>query len=323
MMRKMIVMAALVLVMAGAAAGIWKVNQKVNSLSETVAQMQQARHLTAAEDRCGYIPDLVPARDGWKVTQFGDVSQMQEMCYTITTNTGLVIVDGGWEYEEPRLRNIIAQYGNSVEAWILTHPHSDHMSAFLNIYEDPQGIQIHRVYMAEFPDYDTLKANAPWDDYSTLERFRSLEIPQLEYLHTGDERDILGLKMKVLSACSDQVDELSSDLLNDGSMMFRVSGKRDSMLFCADVGKSLTNWLVEEYGAGLKSDYIQMGHHGYGGPDAAFYEAAEPKAVFFDAPHSLMSGEFEKSTVEKGELVRDMGCVIYSYYTAPNQILLE
>ncbi len=323
MIRKIMAAALALLAFSGAAAGIWKINQKVNSLSETVLQMQQARHLTAAEDRCGYIPDLFPAKKGWKVTQFGDVSQMQEMCYTITTDTGLVIIDGGWEYEEPRLRNIIARYGNSVEAWILTHPHADHISAFLNIYKDPQGIQIHHIYTVELPDYDTLKANASWDDYSALERFRGLEIPQLEYLHTGDERDILGLKMEVLSAYSDKVDELSNDLLNDGSMMFRVSGERDSMLFCADVGKSLTDYLIEEYGPKLKSDYVQMGHHGYGGPGSAFYEAAGPKAVFFDAPHSLMSGEFEKSTVEKEKLVRDMGCVIYSYYTAPNQILLE
>ena len=323
MMKRIIVSVVAVLICFGAAAGIWKVNQKVNRLSETVAQLQETGHFTAANDRTGYIPDLVPGKKGWKVTQFGDVSQMQEMCYTITTDTGLVIIDGGWEYEEPRLRNIITQYGNSVEAWILTHPHSDHMSAFLNIYEDPQGIQIHHIYTVDMPDYEILKSNASWDDYTTLERFRSMKIPELEYVHKGDVLDILGLRMEVLSAYDDKIDELSNDLMNDGSMMFRISGNRDSMLFCADVGKSLTDYLIKEYGEKLQSDYVQMGHHGFGGPDSVFYEVADPKAVLFDAPHSLMSGEFEKSTVEKEELIRSMGCVIYSYYTAPNQILLE
>lgn len=319
---------------AGAAAGVWKVNQKTNSLYTAVQELQEAQKLVAANDRCAYIPDLDPHMENcWKVTQFGDVMLQQEMCYTITTDTGLVIVDGGWEYEEPRLRKIIAQYGNSVEAWILTHPHPDHMTAFLDIYNDPQGIQIHHVYTPELPDMETLQKNASWDDYTLLEQFRSLDIPELEYLYTGDELTVLGLKMEVLSAYSEKIDEISNDLMNDGSLMFRIQGNRDSMLFCADVGsagskradvrKAMTDYIVGKYGESLKSDYVQMAHHGFCGLDAEFYEQVAPKAVFFDAPYWLMNGESENNTVEKEELIREMGCEIYSYYTSPNQILLE
>lgn len=332
MKKKMIIAevgaaAAAVIFMAAAIGGIWKVNSKTNRLYEAVRQvqsiqenMQQEWQKASAQGNSqvsSYIPDLKPHKEGWKITQFGDVMQQQEMCYTITTDTGLVIVDGGQAYEEEKLRNIIAQYGNHVEAWILTHPHPDHITSFLNIYENLQGIQIHHVYTIELPDMETLKKNASWEDYSDLERFRSLDIPNLEYLHKGDKKSVMGLELEVLSAYDSKIDELSNDLMNDGSLLFRVKGKEESMLFCADVGsaggktdkvrKRMTKYLVEEYGDSLKSDYVQMAHHGFQGLGREFYEKVDPKAAFFDAPYWLMNGESEFSSKEKEDMILDMG----------------
>lgn len=297
--------------------GIYKVNTKINTLSLTVEE------LVAERDEIR-LPDLDPHGAGFKVTQFGDVTQSQEMCYTITTAEGLVIVDGGYGYEAPLLRKVIAQYNDHVDAWILTHPHPDHMTAFLDIYEDPQGIVIDRIYAVQMPDLETLQSNASWDDYSTLERFWEIGVPEAEYPQKGDTLELFGgLTMEILSVYNEGVDELSNDLMNDGSMMFRIRGGRDSMLFCADVGVSMTDWLVAEYGGGLKSDYVQMGHHGFGGPGESFYELADPQAVFFDAPAWLMESDTDRSTQEKEQLMRDMGCTIFTYYTAPNQIILQ
>lgn len=304
---------------AGAAYGIYKVNNKVN----TLAALMQEKNSRTGTDRLAYIPDLGPGTEGWKITQFGDAAGEQEMCYTITTDTGLIIVDGGQAYEAPRLREIIAQYGNCVEAWILTHPHSDHITAFMDIYDDLQGIEIHHIYTAEFPEEERMQENAPWDNFEALERFRSMDIPELEYVKEGDRLNLLGLEIEILSAYNDQMDELSNDLMNDGSVMFRITGSRDSMLFCGDVGKSMTGYLVEKYGEALKSDYVQMGHHGFGGPDAEFYELVDPRGAFFDAPAWLMSSDTDRSTREKEDLIQSMGSVVYSYYTAPNQILLR
>lgn len=316
--------AAAVLCLAGVGLGIWKVNSKVNALAETVAQVQsEEAQREKAQDKNSVIPDLDPGTDGWMITQFGDPAGQQEMCYTITTENGLVIVDGGFDYEVPRLREIISAYGNSVEAWILTHYHPDHMTAFLDIYEDPQGITIHHVYAPERAELELMQEKAPWDDFSMLDRFDSLEIPELEYLHKGDEVDLLGLKMNVLSAYNKEMESMTKDLMNDGSLLFTVSGKEETMLFCADVGVSLSKSLVEEYGEKLKADYVQMGHHGFGGLGKKFYKLVAPRAAFFDAPDWLVNGEGDRNTKEKEALMRKLGCTIFSYYTTPNQILLK
>lgn len=308
------------LLLFGAVVGaIWKLNRKINNLSEMV-QQQNSQGLM---NRMAYIPNLNPGTDGWMITQFGDPMQQQEMCYVITTETGLVIIDGGFSYETPRLREIIGQYGNSVEAWILTHYHPDHIMAFLDILEDLQDIKIHHVYTVEQADLALMEEKAPWDDFSMLSRFDALEIEGLEYLHQGDQLEILGLKMEVLSAYDARLDSMTDDLMNDSSMIFCLRGREESMLFCADVGASLTDYLIGEYGESLKSDYVQMGHHGFGGLGEEFYRLVDPKAAFFDAPAWLVNGEGNRSTQEKEALMRELGCVVLSYYTAPNQILLK
>ena len=63
--------------------GIWKVNSKTNSLYEAVRQLESMQEnmqkewqeLSAARysQANSYIPDLKPHKEGWKITQFGDV----------------------------------------------------------------------------------------------------------------------------------------------------------------------------------------------------------------------------------------------------------
>lgn len=309
---------------------ILKVNKKINNLSEQIDGYISG---SIVVDRSTMIPNLNPQKNGWFITQFGDAGKQQEMCYTISNANGLIIIDGGYEYEVPRLRKIIELYGNSVEAWIISHPHPDHISAFMEIIKDPQGIVIHHVYAVRFPELEILEKNASWDDYTLLSEFRSLDISGLQYVESGDKISILGLEIEVLSTYNENIDALSNDLLNDGSLMFRVNGNKESMLFCSDIGSAgakrsdvrseLTKYFVEKYGDKLKSDYVQMSHHGFQGLNQEFYEMVDPRAAFFDAPDWLMNGSDWKSTKEKEEMIRRMGAEAYTYYTAPNQILLE
>ncbi len=295
------------------------VNSRITALEEELA---------ASDSGLTLIPDLSPHGEGVKVTQFGNVNGQQEMCYTLTTDGGLVIIDGGWPEEEERLRRIIADYGSCVEAWILTHPHDDHISAFLDIYKDPQGISIHHIYAPEMPSLEVLKENAGWDDYSLLEELLELQIPELEYLHIGDERSILGLKLKVLSAYEDEIDGISEDLMNDGALVFRLSGDTDSMLFCSDAGsangnEALSEKIISEFGEELKSDYLQISHHGFGGLTDAFNDLVDPRAVFFDAPAWHITSTDKISSRRNDRRMQAQGRTVFSFFTAPNQIILR
>ncbi|MCI8327585.1 MAG: MBL fold metallo-hydrolase [Lachnospiraceae bacterium] len=261
----------------------------------------------------------------WEITQYGNPEENQRMFYTITDRKGhLVVIDGGWTENAEEVRSVITAKGGHVDAWILTHPHQDHIAAFMDIYDKPGRIKIDRIYAVDMPAVELCRENASWDEFGTYERFLQMEIPQLDYVHSGDEWKIGNLKFEVLSAYEDQVDQMSNDLLNDGSMMFRVTGESESMLFCADVGKSMSDYLVKEYGEELKSDYLQMGHHGNGGLKRDFYELVSPKIAFFDAPNWLFYDEAGHYTTPKNrKIMEKLGSEIKNYESAPNRIILK
>lgn len=211
-----------------------------------------------------------------------------------------------------------------MDAWFVTHPHRDHAGAFYEIYKKPGKLEIDKVYMVDMAPVDLCLSNAPWDEVEVYEKLLTLDIKELSYVHPGDNLNIEGLEVQIFNAYEDYVDEISDDLLNDGSMMFKVTAKEESMLFCSDVGKGMSDYLLDTYGDKLKADYIQMGHHGNGGLKRDFYEKTGAKAAFFDAPDWLMndrSGHYK--TLKNTAMMAELGAKIYSFSTTPNQILIK
>lgn len=114
--------------------------------------------------------------DGCIITQYSDATGRQANCYTITNSGHLIIIDGGWVENAPALRKVIAQNGNHVDAWFISHTHSDHVGAFNVIYADPQGVTIDRIYDNGY-DYEFIKESGePYDSMGLepLETFHNL-----------------------------------------------------------------------------------------------------------------------------------------------------
>ena len=52
--------------------------------------------------------------------------------------------------------------------------------------------------------------------------------------------------MQVISSWDEHVDALPQQLPNDGSIMFKISGAEQSMLFCADVEEVMEQYIIPE-----------------------------------------------------------------------------
>ena len=105
-----------------------------------------------------YVMHNAAKDSGWTVTQYSDLTGGQAGFYTLEDGAGhFLIVDGGWAGNEARVRDAIKMHNNHVDAWILTHPHQDHIGAFNAIYANPDGITIDRIYDSPV-DYDVVKA---------------------------------------------------------------------------------------------------------------------------------------------------------------------
>jgi glyoxylase-like metal-dependent hydrolase (beta-lactamase superfamily II) len=67
--------------------------------------------------------------------------------YVILTRNGKVVVmEGGLKEETSYLRGFLAALGNEVEAWFVSHPHTDHIGALTEILLEPKDVVIKKVY---------------------------------------------------------------------------------------------------------------------------------------------------------------------------------
>ena len=261
----------------------------------------------------------------WKIIQYGPVDANMSFYTIYNKDAGLIVVDGGWTDCADHVGNTIKTFGGHVDAWILTHPHADHVGAFNAIYPNPDGITIGDIYTVDMASPEECLEAASWDSMDAYNDFLALEVPDLQYVKAGDVLELCGLKFEILSTFDEDVRGLSRDYLNDGSVMFKVYGEEESFLFCADVGVSISDHLLAKYGEEkLASTYLQMGHHGYGGLSDAFYQAVQPEVAFFDAPDWLLKDETGKyDTPENVALMESMGSRIYGFNSAPNSVYLK
>ena len=276
------------------------------------------------KDSTGYTPD--PATE-YLVTQYADATGVQGTFYTITNDTTLIIIDGGWADNASAVREVIAAHGNHVNAWILSHPHQDHAGAFNQIYAAPDGITIDAIYDNGF-DYDFIEAaGEPYDDITVMETYHALtrDASNVTHLHRGDVLSICGLTFSVLNAYDDTVlqnvgDE--KDYQNNASLLLKVSSVNSSMLFCSDIKYDMNDSLLAACKDQLACDYVQTGHHGNWSFSEEFYDAAGASVYFIDAPSSITdNADFPASTLKSDLLAK--GKTVLDFSTAPNTVTLK
>lgn len=232
----------------------------------------------------------------WIITSYPDSSGNQAMFYSLYNKKDdlLVLVDGGWEANEKQVRSVIRAYGGKVDAWFLTHYHTDHVSAFNQIYQNPKGITIEKIYASPY-DYRYFEEQAKeWDNFDVFQKFCEItaDAENLTYLKRDDSLQIGDLNIKVLNSFDELSVKNSKDIGNEGGLMLKISGKETSILLCADVhSEAMAKMLMKRYPEDLQADYVQCGHHGNNSFPTWFYDAVNPKTALFDAPEWLINSD--------------------------------
>lgn len=265
----------------------------------------------------------------WTVTSYPDASGNQGMFYTIyNDSTGeLIVVDGGWSENVPQVRAAIAACGNEVDAWILTHYHNDHVDAFNAIYEDPQGIRIRRIYASPMDEKLYQKVAKSWDYPEYYQKFLSLtkNDDRLVYVQRDDSFKMSGLSVTFYNTYDNTLLDVvgKSDLPNNGSLVFKMSGEEESFLFLGDAhDRQLGNYLLKTYRDELDATYVQAGHHGNNSMPEVFYQELAPKYMVFDAPEWLMTGD--NYTAKKlAAWCAERGIQTFDFRTGPNSFIIK
>lgn len=283
------------------------------------------------------VSDTYKENEYWTITSYGDNNGLQMMSFTIEGNNhGLVIIDGGYRSKDKVsmthdievLDKVIKKHNGIIDAWIITHFDEDHAGVFDYFVMTRQDtIKINKIYTPNVKlSLEELKNDAPWiNDWSVIEDYWTFPLTQEIKVKEGDyfeNEELIGLKMKVLSSYNDTMKEKYKNYLNNGSIVFKIYGNNESILFTSDIqDKDLGNEIIEKYREELKSDYIQIPHHGNSSISNNFYDLVSPKVAIFCSPEWIFTNPnniswFTASALREYLESRGVRCVEFN--TSPN-----
>jgi len=213
-----------------------------------------------------------------QLTQFGPTTDRQMMGYAIKTkNNKLIIVDGGNIGDAEQLKEYIKQNGSKVDAWFITHIHTDHVGAFTQIVNDEE-IEIEKIY-ASICERAWYEENEPQRQEDIVSFFNAISneeiLKKIQEPKIGDIINIDNIECKILGVKNT---EIVNNAINNSSMVIKMKTQNTSILFLGDTGVESSNKLLEgNLKDELKSDIVQVAHHGQAGATEELYKAINPK----------------------------------------------
>lgn len=218
----------------------------------------------------------------------------QMMSFIIQTDDGkLIVIDGGTEgdaeYLLENLRSISGAERPVVDAWFLTHAHSDHINAFLKIVGMKDAVRVGKLYY-NFTSRQFMHRNEPMfaEEIDAFYDKLPLFAGCAEIISTGDCYQVGSAKFDVLLTPDSRMCQNAG---NNASSVLRMTLAGQTVLFLGDLGVEGGEKLLEMYGGGLKSDFCQLAHHGQSGVERDVYEAVSPKGCFWCTPQWLWDND--------------------------------
>ena len=239
-------------------------------------------------------------------------------CYIITLEDGtFAVLDGGegqsslktqlWNtlcnlYKEVWGATPSAANPLKISMWYLTHSHGDHFNIFFDLCKTyGQSIEIARV-ITNFPSDDEIynchDPNPSMRD-TKLAQIRDWVGGEVKYIkvHTGQKFYLANSEFEVLYTHEDMYPwaiqyfndtgvVMKHTIHDTGSKNSTVKGYASSdtpttMLWLGDVQTRVSQWLRAMYGTYLKSDMVQVSHHGALGCEYSLYNLTQATILWW------------------------------------------
>ena len=205
-----------------------------------------------------------------------------------------IIFDGGYSGRDrvyKTLRRL--EEGNiTIAAWIISHPHGDHYPAFVDFitaHGSDADVKIERVmFNYTQADYYNINGTAGVEKagknvtelYNKINEFIP-DVPVLK-IHTGQTITFGSASVEVLYTIDDHL-PAGLNNVNDSSTVVRVNAGGKSIMLLADTCYASGPILNNLWGDHLKSDIVQIAHHGCWPSVADIYHSIQGEIVLFPA----------------------------------------
>ena len=211
----------------------------------------------------------------------------------------LIVVDGGAAHD--LTNSILMQYIKDcakkaemetpvIAMWIFSHPHTDHIgvAASESFMENAKNEGV----VIESFAYNFAEQTYHPDDHTkligTLESKIATFYPDATIYrrHTGQVYYFKGMTIEILATQEEVYPLVAAQEQNDLCINWRVTfGDGKTAMFLADATFRNNPQLANIYGSYLKSDILQMAHHGLSGATMDCYQAIDPDICLWPSPY--------------------------------------
>ena len=206
-----------------------------------------------------------------------------------------------------------------IAAWVITHSHGDHFAVcrdFISTYGANDAFRLEYL-IGTFPTVDNLYATGGINnDIITLGKLGGFESWQAKVTNggegtfkflkafSGQKLYFANVEMEILMTYEDHPSSIynenetstvtrlsirSTNAVKTSSVTFSASGHTTTALFLGDSLRYQSRYLCNMYGGYLRSDMVQMAHHGNVGCEIELYETVAPKTVLWPHWPSILS----------------------------------
>ncbi len=260
------------------------------------------------------IPKTMPCETGSTVQPVlvalgghGDFPGMTGMEFILRLeNGGFIVMDGGadsrmWENTYRIMRELAPDPEQiTIEAWIFTHSHDDHIAAFTQFaeaYETLRGRVTLKSVIANlaFPEQAKLQG-LDWSDELIRKHMKETfaDVPFYKP-HPGNEFAFPGLRAEILGTheCFTNTTDGFPYYYNACNLLIKATIRGQVIMFEGDNDARNNVILGKTYGDYLKCDVLQADHHGNFGGVVEVNELFSPSVILFCNYYSEIPKYFE------------------------------
>lgn len=220
------------------------------------------------------------------------------MCYLIKLDNGeFIAVDSGNNTKESYIYEQLMKHSDDgkpvIAAWFFSHFHQDHIGGFIDFAANEEymkNVTIKSI-VSNFPEKQViLTAKTSWRDMDNValwpERVARTGADVIR-ARTGQKFRFGNVEIEHIYTYEDLMPFfVYNDRSNPTSSVISVKIEGQRLIITGDCCGEATRLMVRKYGEALKTDFVQLPHHGWGdgGTAIEFYELA-------DAPWVLYPGD--------------------------------
>jgi len=226
------------------------------------------------------------------LTQLSAQGSRQMMGYIIKTNNNkIIVIDGGTVEDTQNLINHINNLEGKVDYWFITHAHDDHAGAFTEIVEQTD-IQIDNIYVSlnEYSWYEENEESRKEFSKKLIDILNDEEIyNKVKEPKINDVIQIDNIQVEVLGIKNPEITEENAG--NEQSMVLKIDTQKNTFLILGDIGIKASEKLIITQKDKLKSDIVQMSHHGQNGATEELYKIINPQVCLWPCPEWLWNND--------------------------------